>query len=58
MLQGSLDPVSLPEMSEGKDAYFLGPYERRLVAGTGHFLQRERSGETAREMIAWLDRYR
>ena len=58
MLQGSLDPVSLPEMSEGKDAYFLGPYDRRLVAGTGHFLQRERSGETAREMIAWLDRYR
>jgi len=56
-LHGSADPVNSPQTSEGKEAYFIGPYERRLIAGAGHFPQRERSADTAREVIAWLDRY-
>jgi pimeloyl-ACP methyl ester carboxylesterase len=57
-LHGALDPVNSPQMSEGKEAYFIGPYERRLIAGAGHFPQRERAGETAMQIVEWLWRYR
>jgi pimeloyl-ACP methyl ester carboxylesterase len=53
-LHGALDPVNSPETSEGKEAFFSGPYERRLVQGAGHFPQRERSAETATQIIDWL----
>ena len=56
-LHGTLDPVNAPQMSEGKEAYFSGPYERRLIDGAGHFPQRERVSETAQHMVAWLRRY-
>ena len=57
-LHGALDPVNSPAMSEGKEAYFTGPYERRLIAGAGHFPQRERVSATARQIVEWLGRYR
>jgi pimeloyl-ACP methyl ester carboxylesterase len=57
-LHGDLDPVNSPQMSEGKEGYFSGPYERRLIAGAGHFPQRERPAETAAQIVAWLKRYR
>jgi pimeloyl-ACP methyl ester carboxylesterase len=44
-------------MSEGKESHFTGPYERRLVAGAGHFPQRERPIEVAPQIIDWLKRY-
>jgi pimeloyl-ACP methyl ester carboxylesterase len=44
-------------MSEGKEAYFSGPYERRLIAGAGHFPQRERATETAQRVVTWLHRF-
>jgi pimeloyl-ACP methyl ester carboxylesterase len=44
-------------MSEGKEGYFEGPYERRLIEGAGHFPQRERAGETARQIAEWLRRH-
>ena len=56
-LHGVLDPVNSPQSSEGKEAFFAGPYERRLIDGAGHFPQRERSAETARQVIEWLRRY-
>jgi len=57
-LHGSLDPVNSPQMSEGKEAYFTGPYERRLIEGAGHFPQRERATETAAQIVEWLRQYR
>lgn len=53
-LHGALDPVNSPQMSEGKEAFFSGPYERRLIAGAGHFPQRECPSETLHEVVAWL----
>ena len=41
MLQGSADPVALPQGSEGKEGSFSGPYERVVLDGLGHFLQRQ-----------------
>ncbi len=41
MLQGSADPVALPQGSEGKEGSFCGPYERVVLDGLGHFLQRQ-----------------
>jgi len=57
-MHGSLDPVNSPQMSEGKEAYFEGPYERRLISGAGHFPQREYAAETADNIVEWLARYR
>ena len=56
-LHGALDPVNSPQMSEGKEAYFIGPYERRLIDGSGHFPQRECAADTASQVIDWLGRY-
>jgi pimeloyl-ACP methyl ester carboxylesterase len=56
-LHGALDPVNAPQMSEAKEAYFNGPYERRLIDGAGHFPQRERATETAQHLVAWLRRF-
>ena len=57
-LHGALDPVNSPQMSEGKEAYFVGPYERRLVDGAGHFPQRERPDDVGGHLIDWLGRHR
>jgi len=57
-LHGALDPVNAPQMSAGKESYFAGPYERRLVEGAGHFPQRERPAEVAPQIVDWLKRYR
>lgn len=56
-LHGALDPVNSPQSSEGKEAFFAGPYERRLIDGAGHFPQRERNAETARNLLEWLRRH-
>ena len=57
-LHGALDPVNSPQMSEGKESYFTGPYERRLIAGAGHFPQRECPQDVAPQINDWLRRYR
>lgn len=56
-LHGAADPVNSPQMSEGKEAYFSGPYERRLIDASGHFPQRESAVETAQHVLAWLRRF-
>lgn len=53
-LHGAVDPVNSPQMSEGKEAYFSGPYERRLIEDAGHFPQRERASQTAQHIVTWL----
>jgi pimeloyl-ACP methyl ester carboxylesterase len=40
-LQGDRDGASLPEASLNKERFFTGHYERRLIPGAGHFIQRE-----------------
>jgi pimeloyl-ACP methyl ester carboxylesterase len=57
-LHGALDPVNPPSTSEGKEPYFTGPYQRRLISDAGHFPQRERASETAQQLLDWLRRYR
>ena len=56
-LHGALDPVNLPVMSAGKEAYFTGPYVRRLIDGAGHFPQRERVADTTSAIVDWLRRH-
>jgi pimeloyl-ACP methyl ester carboxylesterase len=41
LLHGELDGASLATSSEGKEQYFKGPYERRVLAGVGHYVPRE-----------------
>jgi pimeloyl-ACP methyl ester carboxylesterase len=41
LLHGVLDGASLVTSSENKEQYFTGPYERRVLAGVGHYIPRE-----------------
>lgn len=41
VLHGGQDTVNHPATSAGKEAYFRGPYRRQVLAGVGHFPQRE-----------------
>ena len=45
LLHGAADGVNHPDTSLGKEVLFRGPYERRLLAGVGHFPQREAPAE-------------
>ena len=52
-------PGELPAMSEGKEAYFSGPYERRLIAERGPFSAARRAPRRRRaRSSSWLERYR
>ena len=42
VLHGEDDGATLPETSAGKEHFFTGPYERLVLPGVGHFVQRER----------------
>lgn len=54
VLHGGADGVNAPESSEGKEAYFRGRYERRVMPGIGHFPQREAPEVVAGELIRFL----
>ncbi|MGH3090443.1 MAG: alpha/beta fold hydrolase [Rubrobacteraceae bacterium] len=41
VLMGEDDGATLPETSEGKEGFFTKDYERRVLSGVGHFVQRE-----------------
>ena len=41
LLHGELDGADLAASSEGKEAYFTGPYQRQVLPGVGHYLPRE-----------------
>lgn len=41
LLHGADDGATLPETSAGKESLFSGGYERQVIPGVGHFIQRE-----------------
>ncbi len=41
VIVGAEDGATLPAASEGKEQYFSGDYQRRVLRGVGHFIQRE-----------------
>ena len=53
-LHGGDDPASGPATSEGKESFFLGPYERRVLPGVGHFPQRQRGEEVGALLARFL----
>ncbi|WP_426318356.1 alpha/beta fold hydrolase [Pseudoduganella sp. R-43] len=55
-LHGTEDGANSPQTSEHKAHLFSGPYHRALLAGVGHFPQRENPGAVADALLAWLQR--
>jgi len=53
VLHGQDDLCNNPELSAGKEHYFSGPYQRVLIAGAGHFPQREKAAEVLQEIRAF-----
>ncbi|MGI9046840.1 MAG: alpha/beta fold hydrolase [Burkholderiales bacterium] len=41
VIVGAEDGATLTQASEGKERYFSGSYQRRVLRGVGHFIQRE-----------------
>lgn len=54
VLHGEADSVNLPSMSAGKEHFFRGRYERRLLPGVGHFPPREAPQAVADAILAFL----
>lgn len=52
VLYGSDDPAQ--KISEGGTEYYEGPYRRVIVQRAGHFVHRERPGETTRLLLEWI----
>jgi pimeloyl-ACP methyl ester carboxylesterase len=56
VLHGDEDGATLPGMSENKEHLFSGGYERRVLAGVGHFVPREDPGSVTDAVMALLGR--
>jgi len=56
VLHGEADPCNNPITSAGKERYFSSRYARKLLAGVGHFPQREAAEAVGHEILAWLNR--
>jgi pimeloyl-ACP methyl ester carboxylesterase len=54
VIHGGADPCNHPSTSEGKESFFRGSYQRIVLAGVGHFPQREVPDEVARAVTAFL----
>ena len=54
VLHGAADGANHPDTSLGREALFRGPYERRLLAGVGHFPQREAPGEVLSALLQFF----
>jgi hypothetical protein len=46
--------VNHPDTSSGKEAFFSGIYKRQLLAGVGHFPQREALGDVLAALLDFL----
>ncbi|WP_418316228.1 alpha/beta fold hydrolase [Piscinibacter sakaiensis] len=55
VLHGEVDTVNHPDTSAGKEQFFSGRYERRLLPGLGHFPQRENAAQVAQELSRFLE---
>ncbi len=53
-LMGRDDGATLPSSTGGKEALFAGPYRVDVIAGSGHFLQREQPDAVAERVRAHL----
>lgn len=56
VLHGEADLCNHPDTSQGKERFFSGRYERRLLPGVGHFPQREAPEAVASALIDFLGR--
>ena len=54
VLHGEADGVNPPHTSAGKESFFRGPYERRVLPGVGHFPQREAPAAVAAALLNLL----
>lgn len=54
LLHGAVDGVNHPDNSLGKEAFFSGEYERQLLAGAGHFPQREVPNDVLTALIRFF----
>ena len=54
MIQGGADAVTLPESTAGRDKYFTGGYERRVIPGVGHFPTREAPAAVSKLVVEFL----
>src|SRR5439155_5947438 len=43
------------DLSEGQEKHFAGEYRRRIVAGAGHFVQREQPVALTKLITEWLE---
>ncbi|AMV44286.1 alpha/beta fold hydrolase [Paraburkholderia caribensis] len=51
VLHGGADTCNHPDSSKGREAFFLGRYERKEIDGVGHFPQREAPQEVANAIL-------
>lgn len=51
VMHGASDYCSQPAMSEGKERFFSGRYERVLIEDAGHFPQKEKSAQVFNEIM-------
>jgi pimeloyl-ACP methyl ester carboxylesterase len=56
VIHGGGDPCNDPATSEGEQRFFRGRYERQVLAGVGHFPQREASIAVADSILGFLGR--
>lgn len=54
LLHGGADPANDIATSEGKERLFKGPYQREVLAGIGHFPQREAGQSVAARLVQFL----
>jgi len=52
VVHGANDGATFPETSAGKERHFTGPYDRQVIDGVGHFVQRERPGAVVEAVLA------
>jgi pimeloyl-ACP methyl ester carboxylesterase len=56
LIMGGADGATLPETSEGKEGFFTKEYERRVLPGVGHFIQREAPEAVAEAILGRVER--
>jgi len=56
LLHGAVDGVNHPDTSLGKEAFFSGPYQRQLLAGAGHFPQREVPDDVLAALLRFFEK--
>jgi pimeloyl-ACP methyl ester carboxylesterase len=54
-LMGEEDGCIAPELGEGEERSFDGPFRREVIPGVGHFMQVEQPEAIARRVIAWFE---